>query len=186
MLRHTLAIALLAATTSTMADTLDINLGEKAAQFKYAMPMGRDALGKSEFNAGLLYREGGDGMVDAGILVTNEVGAGTPGLTAGVGVKGLLASVRNQEGGALALGGFARYSPPAARRFGIVGQIYYAPNIVSFGDLDRFVETTARLEYEILPQATAYVGYRKVRLGLDRARDATLDEGAHVGVRLMF
>ncbi len=185
-LRQTLALTLLAASTSALADTVDINVSDKSAQLRYAMPLGRDSLGKSEFNAGLLYTENGKGMVEAGIQVMNEVGANLPGLTVGLGVKGLAASVAQYDAAALALGGQVRFSPPMAKRLGLVGQFYVAPKIVTFGDANRFLETGVRLEYEILPQATAYVGYRKIRFGIDNNPGATLDEGAHVGVKLLF
>ncbi len=185
-LRQTLAIALLAASTSALADAVDINLSDKSAQLRYSMPLGRDSLGKSEFNAGLLYSENGKGMVEAGMQVMNEVGANLPGLTLGVGVKGLAASLKKYDAAALALGGQVRFSPSFAKRLGLVGQIYFAPKIVTFGDADRFLETGLRLEYEILPQATAYVGYRKIRFGIENNPGATLDEGANVGVKFLF
>lgn len=185
-LRQTLAIALLAASTSALADTVDINLSDKSAQMRYSMPLGRDSLGKSEFNAGFLYTEGGKGMIDAGMQVMNEVGTNLPGLTVGLGFKGLAASVAKYDAAALALGGQVRFSPSIAKRLGLVGQFYFAPKIVTFGDANRYVETGLRLEYEILPQATAYVGYRKIRFGIDNNPGATLDEGANVGIKFLF
>lgn len=187
-----LSLALASTTLLTMvsapawADAIDINLGDNSAQLQYSSAMGRDSLGKSEFHMGFIYTDQDNLFGDAGILVKNEVGSGLPGVTVGVGIKGLMATSDSQEAVALALGGQVRFSPPSASRFGIAGQFYFAPDIVTFGDADRFIETGVRLEYEILPQAVAYLGYRKIKFGLETAPDTVLDEGAHVGVKITF
>jgi len=168
------------------AGTLDINLGDNSAQIQYSSAMGRDSFGKSEFHMGFLYTDQDNLFGDVGILVKNEVGSGLPGVTVGMGVKGIMATADNSDALALALGGQVRFSPPSASRFGIAGQFYFAPNIVTFGDADRFIETGVRLEYEILPQAVAYLGYRKIKFGLETGPDAVLDEGAHIGVKIIF
>ena len=180
------AAALTIASTSTWADAIDINLGDNSAQFQYSSAMGRDSLGKSEFHMGFLYTDQDNLFGDAGILVKNEVGSDVPGVTVGVGVKGLMATTDSNDAMALALGGQIHLALPAASRFGIAGQFYFAPKIVSFGDADRFIETGARLEYEILPQAVVYLGYRKIKFGLEIGPDTVLDEGAHVGLKLTF
>ena len=184
-----LAIAMVSAPAG--AGALDINLGDNSAQLQYSSAMGRDSLGKSEFHMGFLYTGQDDLFGDVGILVKNEAGSGLPGVTVGIGVKGIMATTKNRNAPnsdalALALGGQVRFSPPSASRFGIVGQLYAAPNIVTFGDADRFVETAVRLEYEVLPQAVAYLGYRKIKFGLETGPNVVLDEGAHIGVKITF
>lgn len=181
-----LAVALALASSSAWADAIDINLGDNSAQLQYSSAMGRDSLGKSEFHMGFLYTDQDNLLGDAGILVKNEVGSNLPGVTVGVGVKGLMATSESSDALALALGGQIRFSPASASRFGIAGKFYFAPNIVTFGDADRFIETGVRLEYEILPQAVAYLGYRKIKFGLEIGPDTVLDEGAHVGVKIAF
>lgn len=180
-----LAIALTSAPASAAA--LDISLGDNSAQFQYSSAMGRDSLGKSEFHMGFLYTDRDNLFSDVGILVRNEVGSGLPGMTVGMGVKGVMATAdNNTDALALALGGQVRFSPASASRFGIAGQLYAAPNIVTFGDADRFIETGVRLEYEVLPQSIAYLGYRKIKFGLEIGPDVVLDEGAHIGVKITF
>ncbi len=183
-LASTTALAIASAPAS--AGALDINLGNNSAQFQYSSPMGRDSLGKSEFHAGFLYNDEDNLFFDSGILVKNEVGSNVPGVTVGVGIKGLIAKADSNDAVAMALGGQIRFAPPFASRFGLAGQFYFAPDIVTFGDADRYIETGVRLEYEILPQALVYVGYRKIKFGLEVRPDVTLDEGAHVGVKITF
>ena len=196
-LRRTVALSLLAigtmATVSTtaLADTVDINLRDTSAQFQYISSLGRDPLGKTQFHAGALYVNKDNILGDFGLLVRDELGDNAPGFSVGVGIKGVVAKVTGNstkvsDASALSLGAMLRYSPPATQRLGIVGEIYASPNIVTFGDADRYVETNARLEYEIIPQAVAYIGYRKIGFGLKTLPTAILDEGGFLGVRIWF
>jgi len=184
-LRRILALSLFAVSSTALADALDINLRDSSAQFQYSASMGRDTLGKSEIHMGFLYTDKNNTLVDMGILVKDEV-SNAPGVTVGVGIKGLIAKAQNNNATALAIGGLVRFSPLSDTRFGIAGSVYLSPNIVTFGDADRYVETGVKLDYEVIPQAVAYIGYRKIKLGLKLASNAILDEGAHIGVRISF
>lgn len=190
LLRHFVAISLLSVSTAVMADTIDINLRDSSAQLQYKSSLGRDALGKTEFHAGMLYANKDNWLTDFGLAVKDEIGSRAPGFSAGVGIKGLVAKVRsnpsNSNASALALGAMLRYSPPATQRLGIVGEVYLSPNIVTFGDADRYVETQARVEYEVIPQSAVYLGYRRIAFGIKNRPSATLDEGLNIGVRISF
>ncbi len=197
LLRRIVALSLLSVSTmvtistTALADTIDINLRDASAQLQYISSMGRDALGKTEFHFGVLYVNKNNLLSDFGLLVKDELGGNAPGFSVGVGIKGVVARVtgNNPEvsnASALALGGLVRYSPPASPRLGIVGQVYLSPNIVTFGDADRYVETGARLEFELIPQAVVYLGYRRIGFGLKSRPYAILDEGVNLGVRISF
>jgi hypothetical protein len=191
LLRRIVALSLLAVSTSALADTIDINLSDTSAQFQYKSSMGRDALGKTEFHLGVLYVDNNNLLGDFGLLVKDELGSNAPGFSVGVGIKGVVARVKGgnpetSNASALALGGMVRYSPPAIRRLGFVGEVYLSPNIVTFGDANRYVEAGVRMEYEVIPQAVVYLGYRKIGFGLKTQPDATLDEGFNLGVRISF
>jgi hypothetical protein len=185
-LRHILAFALFTVSTTALADAFDINMNDNSVQLQYGASMGRDTLGKSELHFGYLYTNDKNSFADLGILVKNEVGSNAPGVTVGVGIKGLLAKGQNYDASALAIGGLVRFAPFPDKRFGISGLLYLSPNIVTFGDADRYVETGAKLDYEVIPQAVVYLGYRKIAFNLNLSSDATLDEGAIIGVRVSF
>ena len=177
--------------TAALADTADINLRDNSAQFQYISSLGRDPLGKTKFHAGVLYANHNNMLGDFGLLVQDELGDNAPGFSVGVGIKAVVAKVTGDSTivsstTALALGGLVRYSPPATRRLGVVGEVYLSPNIVTFGDANRYVESNVRVEYEVIPQAVAYVGYRKIEFGLNNRPNAILDEGVNLGVRISF
>jgi hypothetical protein len=197
LLSRIVVLSLLAVSTSVtvsttaLADTIDINLRDTSAQFQYKSSMGRDALGKTEFHLGVLYVNKNNLLGDFGLVVKDELGGNAPGFSVGVGIKGVVAKVTGNNptasnASALALGALVRYSPPATPRLGIVGEVYLSPNIVTFGDADRYVETGVRMEYEVIPQAVVYLGYRRIAFGLKAQPYAILDEGVNLGVRISF
>lgn len=186
LLRNILVLSLLAVMPASMADTIDINLRDKCAQLQYIASMNRDTPDSSELHAGFLYNSKNDYMGDFGLLVKGAVGERETGFVAGVGLKGIVATVSDVNAAALALGGYVRYSIPAMSRLSIVGQAYFSPSIATYYDAERFAEGTARLEYEIIPRASAYVGYRRIRFSIAYRPDAVLDRGYHLGARILF
>ena len=185
-LRRILAISLLTAGTTAWADTIDINLRDSSAQLQYRASMGRDTLGKSEMHLGVLYADKDNFLGDFGLLVKDEIGNNAPGVSVGVGIKFVAGRANASDASALALGGQVGFQPTNDRRFTVVGQVYASPTITSFGEAKRYIETAARLEYEIIPQALAYVGYRTTRFDLKTQPKAKLDDGLHLGVRMTF
>jgi hypothetical protein len=188
--RSIVALSLLTLVTTAMADTVDLNLRNSSVQFQYSAAMGREALGKTELHLGALYsshtNNSNNTLGDFGIAVKDEVGSQVPGFSVGVGIKGLVAHTQGTNESGVAIGGLIRYSPPGLSRLGIVGQLYFAPNITTFGDANRYVESVARLEFDVIPNAAAYIGYRNIRFNLNSGSNARLDEGVFVGVRMSF
>lgn len=185
-LRRILALSLLAFSTTVLADAFDVNLNDTSVQLQYRASMGHDTLGRSELHFGYLYADKNNSFGDLGILVQDEVGSNAPGVTIGVGLKGVIAKSQNFNATALAIGGLVRFAPFTDTRFGIGGLVYLSPNIVTFGDADRFIETGVKLDYEVIPQAVVYLGYRKIKFNLQTASDGTLNEGVNVGVKMSF
>lgn len=185
LLRRIFVIAMLGSSPSVFADAIDINLSNDVAQIQYLAPMGQVGQGKSAFHAGFLYNDSNNGMGDIGLMVMTN--AGESDVSLGVGAKVVAVTMNSNHAMALALGGQIRIAPLPDKKFGIIGNAYLAPDIVAFGDADRYAETGVRVEYEILPQAAAYAGYRKIKFGAKPfALDYTLDEGVHIGVRIAF
>ena len=63
---------------------------------------------------------------------------------------------------------------------------FYAPNITSFSDAERFGEVSAKLQVEIMPRARAYIGYRRMRFDTDDFKNIPLDRSVHVGLNIAF
>ena len=185
-LSRILALSLLAFITAALADTFDLNLNDSSVQLQYGASMGKDTLGRSELHLGYLYNNDKNSFLELGFRVKDELGSNAPGVTVGFGLKGLYARSQNYNASAMAIGGLVRYAPFKNTRFGIGGQVYLSPNIVTFGDADRYIETGVKLDYEVIPQAVVYLGYRKIEFKLSSDTDATFDEGAVIGLSMSF
>lgn len=164
------------------ADSIDINLNDDSIQAIYASNW-RTA----EFNVGLLTNtDTDDWAASMGLLASGERQSGASRVEGGLGGKIYLADVANQDVLALGLGGQFRTFPNNGP-FGFGGYLYYAPNVVTGMDGERFWEAGARVEFEAVKKtANVYLGYRKMRADLDDGRNVTVDSGFHAGVKISF
>ena len=189
-LRHIFAIGISTLSVSAVADAFDINLSNDVAQFQYIATMGDVGQGKSEGHAGFLYNDKDNVLLDVGVLVSNE-GDSAALASIGIGIKGVATKIKKNDSAALALGGQVRITPADDRKFSIVARAYFAPDIVTFGDAEKYFEAIVRVEYNIMQNASAYIGYRKVTFDVALpaplpVTEMDLDVGVHVGVRIAF
>ena len=82
----------------------------------------------------------------------------------------------------LGLGGQTRYA--LSQTMSASAGLFYAPDILTFGDSDGVYDAFLRLEFLLRPGLSAFVGYRL--LEIDEANNRELDDHAHVGVRWTF
>jgi len=190
LMRHLAAFATLTASTAAMADMLDLNLNNNVAQFQYSTANGPEAQGKADLHAGFLYNNAKSLLVNGGIMVANSL-ENAPGVSAGIGMEALAASIKDNapasySASGVALDALLRYSPPTASQVGIAGELHFAPRILTFGDAVRFAQATVRAEYELAPQTVVYVGYRRTSFGMKVGPAAVLDSSAHIGFKIGF
>jgi hypothetical protein len=183
-MRFRIFLAALAAgfSSAVAADSIDINLNDDSIQAIYASNW-RTA----EFNVGLLTNtDQDDWAASLGLLALGERQTGSSRTEGGLGGKIYLVDVANQDVLALGLGGQFRTFPNNGP-IGFGGYLYYAPNVVTAMDGERFWEAGARVEFEMVKKtANIYLGYRKMRADLDNGRDVTVDSGLHAGVKITF
>jgi hypothetical protein len=181
-----LILMLGAASTTAVADSIDVNLREKAVRLTYAANVSSGGL-NADF--GILYNEDkkqlDDTLYHAGLLVSGENWSETGTFDISLGGRLIYTSPENVDLGALAFGGQLRFSP--VHRLGIGGSVFYAPSITSFMDADGYTETGIRIDYQVLPQAFVYLGYRNIEVDIENGPDnVELDEGAHAGFKILF
>lgn len=186
LLRSTgLFIALSLATLAVHADNLDINLGSNAASINYAANLSTSGL---VGDVGYLHHTGSVDIGDAGLaLVGNANPAGSPMIFA-VGGKVFFISPKQYSGNGavLGLGGNFKYTWPTYNRFTLGGELYYAPNVVSFNRATRYLQYGVKAGYEILRNAELYVGYRHISAAFTGTSTVTLDSTFMVGLDLTF
>jgi hypothetical protein len=181
-------MAAFAASTTTWAQTFDINLSDTSAQFKYSTRIGNPNEGRSELGFGFLYNDDDNYMGEAGLLIVDVAGTKTPGLEVGVGPKLFAARDDSTSGDAVSIGigGQLRYKLANLSRVNFTLAGYYAPGIVSFADAKNMYEVNGQVGYEILPTANVYVGYRHIEVNFDPIGKETIDETWMVGMKFSY
>ena len=180
------AVSLLAAQAHA-SSALDININNDAAFAGLTWGMGDDNL----IGEGQFYYNTEDAYVGSiGLLVIGETGQTDNPVEAGIGAK-IIGAYGNTDssffGFAVSPGVSLRVYPPEANRLVLGLNVNFAPEVVSFGDAKSLVETSARIEYLLIPQAFAYLGYRRLAVTDDRDDESyVLDSGIHIGVRMLF
>ena len=164
---------------------LDINLNDDAVRLGFAWPPGGSTY---RADLGYLHNQDRGDIVHGGFhLVDAAANSGTP-LQAGLGLRLVYTNTDEVDfdGMSLALGGFFRYTLPNANRFNIGGAVYYAPDVVSFGDQSEYYEIGLRLGYNVIRDADVYIGIREIEAEYDDAGSFEFDSSVHVGFEFRF
>lgn len=192
---------------SVSAAGLDIRLGGDAAQLEYLRDSDSQiGIGGADIGAAVFFNDADDIMLTLGALITGSSAGRNRALQLGAGARLYAASLdldvaedpnnqalsilnaRDQdEVGAAAIGGKISYIFPASMPMAVTGEIFYAPDIVSFGDNEDLLDIQIRFELELAPTTRFYVGYRNLEVEMeDSGVDYELDDSAHAGVRFSF
>ena len=179
-----LLIAVLSTGVTAAAHEIDLSLNEDALRLAYATEVG-DGL---RIDGGFLTDADEGEVVHAGFQVMGEAAPASQKLTAGIG--GRLAYLdgdgSQREGYALGLGGSVRWAVPRYDRFAVTGELYWAPDILTGGDAEEYVDGTVRVGYSVTRQADVYVGARYVSADYDDRPSIKFDTGLHAGLNLRF
>lgn len=173
------------------AEMVDINIASHSARLTVQGPVSRLGIdAKGVYDIGLLsHRDSPEKLFQshAGLLLSGDVGAKEAAIQAGVGARFMIEDTNAASAGsALAIGGQVEGRVPQLVRLGFLAQIYGAPSATSFSDLDSYIEYALAVDYQIIRQASAYVGFRNVQYKINNSTSTTVDTGFHVGVRLNF
>ncbi len=143
--------------------------------------------GGAELSVGALYNDADDLIGHIGLLVRG-VPAGEQPFSFGLGGRIYFAALDTPDAsvGALALGAGARYLIPGNIPMAVGGDIYFAPGITTFSDGDDLLDLKIRFEADVLPNATAFIGYRNIVAGLENGPNYDIDENVHLGIRILF
>ncbi len=156
-----LALAALTAgmAVTAQAATIDLNINNETIRAEYDAPLPQNRLSMA---VGALYHEekNSDTLVGHLGLHTQEDTA-----TYSVGVGGRVYGITGSgdvDGAAVGLGaqGSVSFAQLQQMRFG--GHMYFAPQVVSFGDIDGMTDLSLRAYYQALQDVDVYLGWRKM------------------------
>ena len=179
-----LALALLLC-TNAWAGEIDFSFNSDAFRALYIHDWNNRDL-QSDF--GVLYNKDDGWVANVSLYLAGLASDGSNPLQAGLGgrtgyVKG---DQSGQSGLPLAVGGFLKYTFPSLNRLNLRGEAWYAPDILSTGDLERYQDFTVRIGYNVLKQADIYLGLRYVEGKFKNGTKAKFDDGAMIGLNIRF
>ncbi len=177
---------ILALASPALAGSLELGLNDDSVQIQINQTLQGDGYGSSEGTVRLLYNDPHDTLLGSvGYNVLGELG-NVPGLKFGIGGQFYAADAHDRDVLALGLGALVRYLPPAFGGVDVATQVFYAPNIISFADSDRLLESSISLGYQLMPRARVFVGYRSLRVDFDDSKYRSVDSGVVLGARVSF
>ncbi len=178
---------LMLASTAAQAEIFDLSIGDNSYR---AALYGLASDKKGQYDIGAIVRpERDDDLLVAhvGALLTGDAGARDFELAAGLGLRGVYVGRDHDSGGAIAVGGQLEARYPGFDRLGLSVYGYYAPDVLGLGDVEQYYEVGVALDYQVLKDASVYIGYRNVNIELEPLDgDITADNGLHAGLRLDF
>lgn len=167
-----------------VADSLDLNLHDDALRITYATDAFHEGL---DLDMGYLYakkRNQSGHVAHMGLQVGGKNWSDQGEFDVGLGGRLVYTDTRNGDGANLALGGTVRFTP-----FHLVGfnaALFYAPNITSFLDSERYKEWSVSVDYQLLARGFVYLGYRNVETRIENLGTHEIDDSLHLGMKLMF
>ena len=183
--RSLVVIALVAASPAATGAGLDLNVNNDAVRITGDLDLSNNLI----VDASLFYHQDNGSVLGAGLHLTGDASGGRSPIEAGLGgrVYWVDSDTAGKDSGAVVpLGGFVQYTFPKFNRFSIGGSVHYAPSVLSFGDLDDYLEYQAWGGYSVLRDGIVYVGYRRIEAGFDGSPDVKFDTDLHVGLKLRF
>ncbi|HEX2239191.1 MAG TPA: YfaZ family outer membrane protein [Gammaproteobacteria bacterium] len=174
--------------TQAVADEAEFYLSNESLQGRYVT--GADVIGLSAANLGAEVFINDEDDVSAAVDLS-FVGqpAGIAPLTFSVGPKIYAATldIFDDNFAAGAVGGSAAYQLPLRYPVQLMGQFFYAPEIITFGDADDIYDLILRIQTPLTDRVTGFIGYRRYVADIeDVDDDHELDNNFHIGASLQF
>ena len=168
-------------TGNSWADNIDINLKNEAFFVEYShYPVTSNAI----FSGSLLHHTDNGDLISGRFRIEQSLYDVNTDFKAGIGARALYVDATNSSGGALALSGTLRYAFPQNNKIWISVLIDYAPQVVSFGDLENFYNGEFAFGYQLIDHANVYLGARYIRTDFERESSFILDRGVFFGISI--
>ncbi|MDP6436804.1 MAG: YfaZ family outer membrane protein [Gammaproteobacteria bacterium] len=171
--------------SSATAGELDLSFNGNAVRGFWAFELDSYDL---DAEYGLLHNSDEGTMINASIFQSGYASDGENPLQAGLGARSgyIDGDDSDQHGLLLALGGYLKYTFPDRNRLSLRADVYFAPDMLSTIDLERYEDYTVRLAYNFLRNGDIYIGARYVKGEFDNDSDPLFDNGLHLGMNLRF
>ena len=182
--RIILLVFTLLMSSTVFSQGLRIQLGSESARFMYLTEAFGQEFGRLELEAGVLYNEDNDYLLNLGLLVRGE-SVSVP-LIVAIGARAYYADLDLYTVGAISIGADLLLSPESWGGLGIGGYFHTAPGVVAFADADGLTEYGAYLSYQITPQANIALGYQRIEAEITNVGEVEIDKGSYFAVHISF
>jgi hypothetical protein len=168
-----------------VADEIDLSLNSDALRFIYLYDLRNTKL---QLDGGWLYNDDNGNAVHLGLTLPGFASEGANPVRAGLGGRLVYVDgdLSDQSGFGLGLGGFLSYTLAKFNRITLTGAAYFAPDIATISDLEKYQDYTAKAGYQFTREAEIYLGVRYVKGNFDTAPNVLFDNGMHVGFNVKF
>ena len=171
--------ALAVFTSDAQADNINFNLKNRAFSVEYShQPMEANA----SFSGALLHHTDNGDMLSGRFRIEQSLYDLNTDLIAGIGARLLYIDANSIDGAALGLSASLRYNLPANDKFSFATTVDYAPGVVSFIDLEKFISAEATASYQLIDHANAFIGTRYIRTTFTGTDAVTFDSGVFFGI----
>lgn len=187
-----LVLSLFLPVSLVSAQGLVIQINDDSARFTFATEAWGQQYGQLDLEAGFLFNENDDYMLNAGLMVRND-SLDTP-IIVSVGsrlyyadVTGPAPALTSYTVASVTIGIDVLLIPDNLGGIGFGAHYFAGPSVVSFGDAESFTEYGVRVSYQITPQANIFLGYQKIETEIENTGvDVTVSKGTMFGVDLRF
>jgi hypothetical protein len=162
--------------------SLELSLSEETLQLRYDTPSDLGGTDSKMFYT-LFLSEDRDVVGSAGLLLNSDLQLGALSVRFGPQVYAALLDEENEDVFSVSLGVEARFDVVKSRGIAIVGNAFYAPDILTFGSADNLTDFQARGEIRINDNLIGFAGYRWFELDLLDREEQELQNELFAGVR---
>jgi YfaZ precursor len=189
-----LGLALLAAeahaqsSAAARASRAEVALSNDTLQLRYMASGGEiGAPSTSRAAAGFLLTEDRDIVFNAEVVFPADLNLGPVSILFGPRAYAALLEDENSDVMALSLGAEVRFDIIRGSGLAVVGNAFYAPDILTFGSADNMTDLNARVEMRVAERLTAFAGMRWFEFDLTEGQgENTLMEEVYVGAGWRF
>ncbi|MCG8313618.1 MAG: YfaZ family protein [Pseudomonadales bacterium] len=165
---------------TTNADTFSGDINDDAFKFQYTAA---NASSNLDLNASILYHDDNGEIYAVGGNVAGQ-SLHKANVHGSLGGKLYYLDLDGADGAAIGLGGQVNILIPKVHGLSFQVEAYYAPSVLSTGDIEHHIDFTGKAKYRVLDNGSVYLGYRKAHVDIENAGDGDVDEGFHVGMEL--
>jgi len=172
---------------TTIDHAVELYISNDALEALYVRTLDLGDLGATEVKAGFFFNEDRD-LIGIGDLLANigdDVGLSRFDVRVGTRVYGMFLAPEDQDVFGIGVGGEAQWFIDSARTTSIMLSLFYAPDIITFGQADNVQDATLRFMTKLRNGFDVFVGYRNFRIDI-QPQDREVDDNLHLGFRRSF